>query len=136
MGPIAGYLFVDLPRTATLDGMGFTVVGDCAQHLYTGYVVTADDPDWQLMQPEDLGLDIARVSPVCRDDGFFDQLAPALGSSIGAAPGTIAGVPVLQSANDIVVVDDDVVAHLGSADPQRLVDMKPFIDEFLARWAS
>ena len=72
---VPGYLFVDLPVSATLEQIPSTLAGDCAQRLCLGHVEPADDPDPLVMAPDEAyALVAATISGVCADRGFFANL--------------------------------------------------------------
>lgn len=132
MPDLPGWLYVDLPRATVLANMPNTLAGPCADSLYSGYVVPADDPDWQLMAPEDLGWNIMTVAPGCVDGGFMDELMATLDGDPELRRGTLGGRDVYRNDNGLVHFDGRLIIEFYSQAPATVVAMEPFMEAFLA----
>ena len=128
---VPGYEYANFPVDQALTTMEFSAVGDCAENLHVGYAVPAGDPDPNAMEPEDVGLVLATVSDVCRDDGFFEQF-PARMAGEGLAEATVAGKTVWRDPTRLILVEDDLVIQLSGSDAAAFAAMSPFVDRFVA----
>ncbi len=128
---VPGYTYTDLPVADALAILPRTSAGECAQHVYYGASIPRDVPDPLTVTPDALVIVATEVAARCADRGFFDDLA-ARAAAVGMTAGEIAGVPVTQNSNEIMVVQDGMLLHLTSQSPEQLVAMAPFIERFVA----
>jgi hypothetical protein len=125
------YTYIDAPVADAIAQID-AATGGCAQRLYMGSVVAADDPAPLTAEPTDLVLRAATISDPCRASGWFDDFDAAL-TTEGLVDDTIGDVAVHRRDNAVVVVDGDNVYQLTSEDPATLVAMAPFITAFVTR---
>ena len=78
-----GYAYHDLPRTNTVAAVNLTVLGDCLERFYLGYVLPDDATD-VVLDDDDLALGIAKAAGGCVDNGLLDDLASTLGERPGS----------------------------------------------------
>ena len=65
---VTGYTYWDLPRANTVAEINQTLVGDCAERFYLGYVLPDGAPD-DGYDPTDLGLGLIQIAGRCIDGG-------------------------------------------------------------------
>ena len=125
------YTYIDAPVADAITQIG-EGTGGCAQRLYLGSVVAADDPAPLTAEPADLVLRAATISDTCEADGWFTNFDAAL-TSEGLVNDTIGDVAIRRGDNAVVVIDGATVYQLTSEDPATLVAMAPFITAFVTR---
>ena len=125
------YTYIDSPVADVVAEMQ-TLIGGCAQRMYAGSVVAADDPAPLTAEPTDLVLRAATIADVCRDEGWLSQFEASLADE-GLVDDVIGDVPVHRRDNAVVIVDGADVYQLTSDDPATLVAMAPFITAFVTR---
>jgi hypothetical protein len=129
---IPGFLYVDLPVAEAVAALPNTLFGDCAQRLYLGHVVPVHDPDPLIMDPDDLALMAASIAGACEDGGFFNDLDTALQALPNMRKEASDARLLYRNESNVVVVEGDDVFHLTSSDPAKLVEMEPFITQFIS----
>ena len=94
--PTAGYQYWDFTRDTTLDSLGATGFGDCAERFYLGYIlpdgVTAEVVDNNL-----LWLGLEKAAGRCVEDGLLEEVGADIAA--GRQAEQIGGVTVTATSS-------------------------------------
>lgn len=129
---VPGYRYADIPRRDLLSRLPNTLAGACAEAAWLGYVVTEGDPDPETKEPEDPGLLITSVSPLCEEAGFLDELTEALDDQEDASKEQISGVDVYRTPREVIAIDGSVIIHVVADEPSVLENAEPWLEGFFA----
>jgi hypothetical protein len=126
---IDGYTYLDSRRGDTLAALPLLGNPECYSHVYLGYIRPAG-VDVSPMTDSDLGLTILHINPQCVERRYADELFESLADA-GLADADIGGRPVRRDDTTIYYVSGDIVIQLGSHRSDTMVEMAPFIADFL-----
>jgi hypothetical protein len=137
---VPGFRYWDRPRASTLAGLSQTLLGDCVERFYAGYVLPVGVTDGG-NDPRDLQVVLVKAARRCVDDGFLADVVADVASAPGIRTEQIGGLTVyrdeqnaffVQGAHGMIAFVGDVIVIVATQDAQTLVDMAPFIERFLA----
>jgi hypothetical protein len=126
---VPGFMYWDMPRAITLREVSQTLLGECVERFYVGYVLP--DGVSRNYGQDDLGLALMKAAGWCVEDGLLEDVVAELASRPGARTEQIGGLTVYRDEHTIIALIGDVVVLLVSGNPQTLVDMTSFIEPYL-----
>jgi hypothetical protein len=126
---VPGYEYHDFPRASTLanlGGRGFPEV--CSERFYLGVVL----PDGSSGQGgnNDLWLGLEKAGSRCVEEGLLDEVTADIAS--GRRSEQIGGLTVYRDEEITTGLIGDVLITLFTTNPQTLIDMAPFVEQFFA----
>jgi hypothetical protein len=137
---VPGFLYWDAPRVSTVASASQTLLGDCAERFYMGYVLP-DGVSGEVHEPDDLDVGLIKAGGQCVEEGILEDIVADVASAPGVRTEEIGGLTVYrdeqnaifsgQGRQAMIAFVGDVVITL-TATPQTFVDMAPFIEQFLA----
>jgi hypothetical protein len=138
---VPGFQYWDRPRVSTVASVSQTLLGDCVERFYVGYVAP-DGVTSSGNEPDDLDVVLIKAAGRCVDDGLLEDVVADVASAPGVRTEQIGGLTVYRDEQNaifeepgvqgMIVLVGDVVIILATQDPQTFVDMAPFIEAFLA----
>ncbi len=138
---VPGFMYWDRPRVSTVATVSQTLLGDCVERFYVGYVLP-DGVTSEGNQPDDLEVVLTKAAGRCVEDGLLDDVLADVASAPGVRTEQIGGLTVYRDEQNaifnepgvhgMIVLVGDVIIILATQDPQTFVDMAPFIEQFLA----
>jgi hypothetical protein len=137
---VPGFQYWDRPRASTVASLSQTLLGNCVERFYSGYVLP-DGATGTGNDPADLQVALIKAAGRCVEDGSFDEVAADVASATEGRTEVIGGVTVhrddqnvffSQGVHGIIAFVGDVVIVLATRNPQTFVDRAPFIEQFLS----
>jgi hypothetical protein len=138
---VPGFMYWDRPRVSTIASVSETLLGDCVERFYVGYMLpegVSSDGN----QPDDLEVVLIKAAGRCVEDGVLEDVVEDVASAPGVRTEEIAGLTVYRDEQNaifdepgvqgMIVLVGDVVILLATENPQTFIDMAPFIEQFLA----
>jgi hypothetical protein len=138
---VPGFQYWDRPRVSTVASVSHTLLGDCVERFYIGYVL----PDGVTSggnQPDDLEVVLIKAAGRCVEDGRLEDDVAYVASAPGVRTEEIGGLTVYRDEQNAIMAEPevqgmiafvgDVVIFLATANPQTFIDMAPFIEAFFA----
>ena len=137
---VPGFQYWDRPRASTVASVSQTLLGNCVERFYTGYVL----PDGATSggnDPADLHVALIKAAGRCVEDGSFDDVVADVASAPDVRTEQIGGLTVYREEQGVffapgvhgmIAFVGDVVVILATQTPQTFVDRAPFIEQFLA----
>ena len=127
---VPGYTYWDFPRETTVAEIGQSMLGDCIERYYVGYV----RPEGAADRPydfDDLGVGLLQPAGACMDSAVLEDLVADIAATEGVQQQEIGGHTVFRDEVSIVAVIGDVVVVLASEDLAMFDEMAGFIVPFL-----
>jgi hypothetical protein len=98
---VPGFMYWDRPRVSTVASVSQTLLGDCVERFYIGYVLP-DGVSGEGNQPDDLNVGLIKAAGRCVEDGLLEDVVADVASAPGVRTEEIGGLTVYRDEQSVI----------------------------------